>query len=597
MFNVKVSLLYFLLIVLSVVGITVTVGEGKNEAIRQAENTLRSMPGVFEIHKNLREKRLRDVANRIGGSELRAQLRTLRDFRGEFIQVDQYICSPDTGVLCDLSHPSFSAERARIAEEQYGTTTFNSFASKLFERVKLHHPEWDDAAKSNFVSDTKKRLKDCFGRGSTQCDWQFAYDSLQSVLGDLKREEGHVGPGVGLPDLVLVFDSQGIGLANGQNDAWSYRREYVDLVAELRQFVSRQGAGAQRPIYYTLLSLRETGETEFLVGLVPVVDDDGTFLGAVMAGESISGRMVEAEKALFEKDVTYILDDKPLASTLDREEYKFTLASTKKANRLKVHLVSNPTWLGISVPYYSDGAGTARSPDLEAAGPTFVGGVAYGKKYQTLRVVLATERASWVGPLGTLQAVVPLFGFGIFVVGVILFWLLIRNHTKPYERIDAGIHEVINGNFDYEFPFDYSEELPSSMAQSLNLMMAVLLGKPLPEDEDTSSQSGWDGSGLGPEIRAAGPRPSDLVIETRPDKTPPPDFLQAPAESYYKQLYDAYQQAVNAEEEAESITYVRFVEQLVRNERQLKSSLGCKNVRFKVVDRNGQVVLVPVPVS
>ena len=66
---------------------------------------------------------------------------------------------------------------------------------------------------------------------------------------------------------------------------------------------------------------------------------------------------------------------------------------------------------------------------------------------------------------------------------------------QPFEKIDSGVHEVIGGNFDYQFPFDYSEELPSSMAQSLNLMVAVLLGKPLPEDEDMPVGD-WDSATL-----------------------------------------------------------------------------------------------------
>ena len=127
------------------------------------------------------------------------------------------------------------------------------------------------------------------------------------------------------------------------------------------------------------------------------------------------------------------------------------------------------------------------------------------------------------------------------------------------------------------------------MAQSLNLMNAVLLGKPLPEDEEAGGS--WDvSSGRSMERRSSG-GPA-LVVANQPDDDPMnPELLREPAETYYRRLYAEYRQSG-----AEGLTYVRFVEQMARHERALKETLGCKHLRFKVkTGEDGAAILVPVP--
>ncbi len=600
MFNVKVSLLYFLLIALCVVSIVVIVGEKKEEAVAQAERNLQRMPHIFEVHKELRESRLRDFAHRLGTSELRTRLRVLRKFRKQFIEVDRYICSSETGVKCDMTNTVFSAERARIAEEEFGATTFKAFTDKLLVEVGKYRRGWSDADQATFRTATMERLRECFGRGSTQCDWSFTYSALQEVLPKLRAEVERVGEEGRSPDLVLVFDGHGVGIANADNDGWSYRREYMDLVGRLRSFQNNERKGV-RPVYYDLRTFAETGETEYLSAMVPITaDDDETFVGAILVAEAITQKLVDSEKKIFDTEVTYIMDDKALASTVEQDSYRFLLASAKVNNRLKRHLVSSEKWLGVSIPYYTLGAKAPKTADgSPEAVPTFVNGVAYGSRYQTLRVGLAVHRANWVGAFSTLQTYVPMFGGILFLIGVILFWMLIRNHTRPFEEIDRGIHEVINGNFDYEFPFNYNEELPSVMAQSLNLMNAVLLGKPLPEDEDETGGV-WEGAAIVSSPANAAPGVSGgLIIEMEPDGSDaPPDLMREPAETYYKRLYGSYRQSRSETGNPDDvITYVRFVEQLVKSERELKGRLECKHVRFMVNQRDGNVVLTPIPVA
>ena len=69
-----------------------------------------------------------------------------------------------------------------------------------------------------------------------------------------------------------------------------------------------------------------------------------------------------------------------------------------------------------------------------------------------------------------------------------------------------------------------------------------------------------------------------------------------PAESYYRRIYSEFtQQRKGAGEEA--ISYVRFVEKVVRQERVLRNQLSCRMVRFRVVQRDDGPALLPVKID
>ena len=599
MFNVKISLLYFLLVALVVTTIHVIVQQEKDEANLQAEKVMERAPAVFAVRTELREKQMLDFARRLAEGELKYHVQTLHEFREDFIEVDKYICSEDTGVKCDLPI-RYDEKRAKIAEDAYGDSTFAPFSRKLAKHVKLFHPEWQGEDEQRYTAEARKRLQQCFGRASKRCDWRFTYDALLQAFGSAKEDLEGQGKAEQVPDVALVYDARGIGIASVDDDGWSDSKEHVGMVERLRQYVNSRPVHRSTPVYYDLLKLQGLGETEYLVAMVPLVSSKGRFLGAVLVGYSVTGKIVETEKRIFDKEITYILGDKPVATTMSSGQFKFLLGSVHVTERLKKHIVTNDDWVAVSIPYF---AFSTRMPRAEGAGsPTFVGGAAYGSKYQRLRVVLATPRDLWTGSYAKLQMLVPVFGLVIFLMGVILFSLLIRNHTKPFEKIDAGIHEVINGNFDYQFPFDYREDLPSSMAQSLNLMIAVLLGKPLPEDDAEAAGSWGDGAVGGPSGARVRPRSEgegDLIILKSASPEPlTADEARESAESYYKRLYAEYRKArTDAGDPDDVITYVRFVEQLVRAERELKTALGVGAVRFRVKTQGKKVTLEPAPGS
>ena len=129
-------------------------------------------------------------------------------------------------------------------------------------------------------------------------------------------------------------------------------------------------------------------------------------------------------------------------------------------------------------------------------------------------------------------------------------------------------------------------------------MVAVLLGKPLPEDESIAMAS-WDSANLTSVDSAAGViDDADFVIDEEPTDSPPSDeFIQEPAESYYRRIFQEYQDMRTAQGEVAVMTFVRFVEHLSASERRLREAFGCSHVRFSVVLRGSAVVFVPTPID
>ena len=77
MFNFKVSLLYFLLILLSVFSLLTAIGTEEKVTIAKMDTELEKTPSMFRVHKELRELRLRDFAQKLALSEVGAVLELL----------------------------------------------------------------------------------------------------------------------------------------------------------------------------------------------------------------------------------------------------------------------------------------------------------------------------------------------------------------------------------------------------------------------------------------------------------------------------------------------------------------------------------------
>jgi len=172
------------------------------------------------------------------------------------------------------------------------------------------------------------------------------------------------------------------------------------------------------------------------------------------------------------------------------------------------------------------------------------------------------------------------------LVALILLQIITRQFMKPLEEIDAGIHQIISGNKEYYFPFTCRETIVRVLGEQLNLMMAVLLNKPLPEEEEEAQ---FLSENL--KYQAVAEHHAAAVAED----TNQGDVFAQSADAYYKKLYQDFVAARAAlGQDTSKISYVKFVEKTAQNEAQLRLRHGKSQVRFVVQAKDNDVLLSPV---
>ncbi len=230
------------------------------------------------------------------------------------------------------------------------------------------------------------------------------------------------------------------------------------------------------------------------------------------------------------------------------------------------------------------------------AGPVEIG-VDYAKPGEKLIAVLSVDRKNaerfyheicfWIIAVGVL----------IFLTGVVLATWMVRASRRPYEAIDASVHEIISGNFDYQIPFQFREELPSSLGQSLAVMRAVLLGEPLPEDQEMDQSWAEGLVVIGGDLSGDVDEETGESLKAEPEAVKEADIKESRTE-YYQRVYREFLDARRKlGEDISAITFTSFVDRLVRTEKSLRERYKCKGVRFRVEVKGKQVALIPIRIE
>jgi hypothetical protein len=191
--------------------------------------------------------------------------------------------------------------------------------------------------------------------------------------------------------------------------------------------------------------------------------------------------------------------------------------------------------------------------------------------------------------VGTVKLFILLLGGGALAIALFGMHLTSRRILHQVDDIELGVAEIINGNLDKTFR-PVGEEL-DGLANGLNVMMARLLGRPEPGEEEYDE----DGNPVIPgrvefdaaEDSNAGPPqpPSDLAA-----------LAQEPEPDYYKRLFTEYVDARKQTGHPDDVAFEAFIAKLRVNEGKLKAQYQCKAVRFRVVLKDDKVTLKPVPI-
>jgi len=195
------------------------------------------------------------------------------------------------------------------------------------------------------------------------------------------------------------------------------------------------------------------------------------------------------------------------------------------------------------------------------------------------------SRDAELAPLATVKVAILLVGLGAIVVALLGMFIAARRILHPLDEIETGVNDIINGNLERTFR-PVGSDL-DGLANALNVLLARLLGRPEPGDEEYDEE--------GNVVRSSG-----LAVDTEGLSQQDAEAVSLAAEPEPQYLQRTYEQYVAARrhtgEGTQGIDYDGFIAKLRQNESVLKGKYQCRAVRFKVVTKDGKVTLKPVPI-
>ncbi len=181
-----------------------------------------------------------------------------------------------------------------------------------------------------------------------------------------------------------------------------------------------------------------------------------------------------------------------------------------------------------------------------------------------------------------------LLGGGAIAIALFGMYLVHRRIESQIDQVELGVAEIINGNLDLTFQ-PVGKEL-DGLANGLNVMLARLLGRPEPGEEAFDEH----GNPIIPgkvdfEEAPEGPAPAQTDADLAA-------LAQEPEPDYYKRVFTEYVAARKGAGSPDDVSFESFIAKLRVNEGKLRAQYECRQVRFRVVLKDGKVSLKPVPI-
>ena len=443
---------------------------------------------------------------------------------------------------------------------------------KRVERAQATWPSLDLLRGIDLTNETAKLARDdefgaVFDKKGADEQRQAAFVAVSARNGRLEAE-GHKA------DLVAVVGANGHVVARDLN----INAMYDDDLKSRYPSVGKALDGVANKDVWNIDSHL------YRVGAAPIRSRAGAVVGALVVGYVASGMDAAADRDKLGTEVAYFLDGKIHASSFRKES-----GESAEEKALGSQLFDGPR--------LADGAmaGNMTKPELvrigadeflAAAGP-LPGNLTRSKSGY---VVLSSVTAAHNGT-SSIEFLVLVLGLVALLVAVGATVLTAMRFVEPLDRIESGVSEVINGNRDYSF--DSPSRDFEGLANALNVMLARLLGRPDPSDDELGE------SNEGAQQQRWGGELSVDASSTGPQMTPELAALaEEPEEQYLRRTFEEYVAArKQTNEGTEGLTLDGFVQKIRQNETALKAKYNARIVRFKVVVKNGQTTLKPVPIQ
>ncbi|HET6614118.1 MAG TPA: MXAN_5187 C-terminal domain-containing protein [Kofleriaceae bacterium] len=321
------------------------------------------------------------------------------------------------------------------------------------------------------------------------------------------------------------------------------------------------------------------------VGVAPVTDYSvGEVVGAVVIAYSLGSEEARRQYELLGAHVAYFYGDTVHATSF----------GTKDGSPTQAALAAPLFEGGLAESARKDGLAEVRKVDL--AGESYL--VTAGRlprfsnqplpadypPYEAGAMVMMSLSDA-TAPLATVKLAILLLGLAGIIVGLFAVWITARSILVPLGEIEMGVADIVNGNNDRTFQPAGSDL--DGLANSLNVMLARLLGRPEPGEEEFDEHGNIVGARK--PISEADASTADAAAMK---------LASEPEEAYLARLFSEFVEAKNqAGDDTSALVLDSFTKNLKHSETELKKKYACTAVRFKVVTKDGKVTLKPVPIA
>ena len=400
---------------------------------------------------------------------------------------------------------------------------------------------------------------------------QAAFDECEAINSRLASQRK--------ADIVAIVDAQGKVVARDLNADAMYgddaRKQFPPVEAALK------GTAA-----HGIVALAGRMSQ---IAAAPVMKADGKLLGVLLVGYAISAKDAQSKHDQLGAHVGYLFKGQVQTSSFTEGAGPNAKEDGNKTHALTAALFQQ-----------GDKPGAVA---LEKAQPSELFHVTLdGQDYLAIAAPLYPQdhTAGFVILHARTDANVSETGAKVFVFGLLAILVALgavamtaNRFIRPLDQIELGVGEIINGNIDYTFrPVGPDFE---GLSNSLNVMLARLLGKEEPDEDEVEDDEG-----------AARWRADQLVVdevaaaETSGRPTGDPAVAALAAENdgaYYSRIFTEYQAALKtAGKPTKGLNVQLFTAKLRLLEGGFKEKWTCKAVRFRIVTRGGDVMLQPIPI-
>ena len=424
---------------------------------------------------------------------------------------------------------------------------------------------------TNLVATLSRRagVAAVFDRVDEHARRQAAFDECEAINARLSAQRR--------ADIVAIVDAQGKGVARNLNADALFGEE-------LRVLFPPVDAALKGTASHGVVSLSDRMTQ---LAAAPVMKSDGKLLGVLLVGYGVSVRDAESKHDQLGAHVGYMFKGQVQTSSFTEGGGPNAKEDGGKRDALTAALFQQGDKPGAEAL----AKGTASPPfrvTLDGQEYLAVAAPLYPQDHTAGFVVL---QARTDGSAGEAGAKIIIFGLLGILVAIAATVMTANRFIKPLDQIELGVGEIINGNIDHTFrPVGPDFE---GLSNSLNVMLARLLGREEPNEDEVEDDDGkrWQSDQVVIDELGA----SELTGEAA--SNPAAAALAAENEgSYYPRLYGEYLAALRAANQpTKGLSVQLFTAKLRLVEGGLRQKWKCKQVRFRLVQRGNEIVLHPVP--